>query len=147
MATSVYVAIMEYLQTISDLTDIIPPERIQPIAQRKTHEKPFIVVRRLSRTDSQDLSGNTSYSEIDTFEIDVICDITAQGDTASEIIRQHLDGYQQQNMGSSNPVYIGSVRYRNAYNFFNQDQTGQDAYGFHFVNTFDFGYLQDDNVV
>ena len=141
-----FTALIEYLLTVSDLTAVVPAARIQPLAQRKINSLPYITVSRVARTDSQDLGGNSTFCEIDTFEIDVVASSVLEGDQIREIIRKNLDGYQQQNMGTSAPVYVNSTRLRNVFDYFENDQTGTDAYSFHNVSMFDFGYTQVDNV-
>jgi hypothetical protein len=140
-----FTALMEYLTGVTDLTAVVPAASIQPVSMRKTVSKPYIVVSRLSRVDSQDLSGNTSYSQADSFEIDIVTSSVTQGEAVRELVRLNLDGYQQQNMGTTSPVYIGSTIQRNVYNFSENSKNADDAYDFHTVMTFDFGYTQANN--
>ena len=140
-----FTALMEYLTGVTALTDEVPAASIQPVSMRKTVARPYIVVNRLARVDSQDLSGNTTYAEADSFEIDIVTSSALAGETIREIVRKNLDGYQQQNMGTTSPVYIGSTRQRNVYNYSESSQTADDDYDYHTVMTFDFGYTQADN--
>ncbi len=142
-----FTALMEYLTGLSALTAVVPVASIQPMVQRKVHSRPYITVSRLTRTDSQDLAGGSTYCEVDTFELDVVSNSVLQSEQIREILRVNLDGYQQQNMGTSSPVYIGSTRNRNVFDYFEPSQTGEDAYDFHSISTFDFGYTQVDNSV
>jgi hypothetical protein len=142
-----FTALMEYLTGVSNLTAVVTAGNIQPIAMRKIKSRPYIIVSRLARVDSQDLGGATIYSEADSFEIDIVTASASQGETIREIVRKNLDGYQQQNMGTTSPVYIGSTRQRNVYNYADASQTAKDDYDYHTVMTFDFGYTQADNVI
>lgn len=140
-------SLMEYITGVSAITALVPAASIQPVAMRKTVARPYIVVSRLARVDSQDLAGTSTYAEADSFEIDIVTDSVLDGETIVELVRKNLDGYQQQNMGTTSPVYVGSTRQRNMYSYKESSLTAADDYFYHTVATFDFAYSQADNVV
>lgn len=141
-----FTSIIEYLKGISDLTDIVPADRIQPLAMRKIKDKPYIVVSRIARTDSQDLGNNTTFCEVDTFEFDVVVDDTDQGEAIANVLINNFDGRPSSLMGTTAPVYVNSIRFRDELNYTDADQTARDAYSFHWVLVFDFGYSKENNV-
>jgi hypothetical protein len=142
-----FTALIEYLTGLSALTAVVPAASIQPIVIRKGTNKPYITVSRVARTDSQDLGGGSTYSEVDTFEIDVVTDSATEGEQVREIIRKKLDGYQQSNMGTTSPFYIGSTRIRNVFDYYESDANALDAYSYHSSTVVDFGYSQVDSDV
>lgn len=142
-----FLALKEYLDGVAAITALVPAEKIVPVAILKGTAKPYVIFSRVATIDNQDLAGSTTYAEVDSIKFDIITDTPYEGQLIAEQIRLNLDGYQQQNMGTTTPIYIGSVKKRSGFSYSEASETADDAYDFHTVRPYDFGYIQADNVV
>lgn len=143
MSVPLNVALFEYLRArpaISALVGLLDDAKIYPHVAPEGQSPPFLIFKRRDYDPEHHMGGASGLATVD-MRIEVHAENSAQAGTLSEAIRDALDGKTGQ-IGTSDPVTLGSTRCTDQDDGFIRPRTGGPAASHRTYMEFEFKYYE-----
>lgn len=131
--------LIEYLLTVTAITDETST-RIKPGWIAQGSATPYIIIKVVAADHDQELSGKGAFVK-KTLSVECVSNSHTEAGTLHKIVRENLDSFQQQTMGTDN-LWINSTRLTNEFDDVDDPQSANQKWTFIRTGIYDISYVE-----